>query len=198
MDYGRCRILQEWSEWDVSIHDDAAQIERQGKAMYYPFTFKVDEEKKTARFSSTSDLPYYDTSLSRCDCLDFQKRNLPCKHMYRLAVELGVIEIINRKPGGYTKAVHQEKLADVKSSGDIDSHPDQIKRIEKAKGAKMAPLSIDREKQTALFSGSGKKPYETTLDSCTCRDYFVRRLPCKHIYRLRMELENDTGCSNAL
>lgn len=191
MEFGRCRILQDWPEWDKSIHSDAAQIERQGKAMTYPFTFKVDKEAKMARFSSTSVLPYYDTSLSQCDCLDFQNRHLPCKHMYRLAVELGVIEIFNRKSGGYTKAVHQEKLADVKASDDIDSHPDQIKRMEKAKGAKMAPLSIDYETKTALFAGSGKKPYETTVDSCTCRDYFVRKLPCKHMYRLRMELAGE-------
>lgn len=189
MEVGRCRFLADWPEWDVSIHADEAQISRQGKAMTYPFSFKIDPETKTARFSSTSDLPYYDTSLSHCDCHDFGNRGLPCKHIYRLAVELGLIEIFNRKSGGYTKAIHQEKLAIIKASDDIDSHPDQIKRMEKAKEAKMAPLSIDRENQTALFAGSGKKPYETTLNSCTCRDYFVRRLPCKHIYRLRMELE---------
>lgn len=72
---------------------------------------------------------------------------------------------------------------------DVDTHPEQIKRMEKARGAKMAPISIDCIEQTAVFSGSGKKPYETTVVSCTCRDFFVRRLPCKHIYRLRMELE---------
>ena len=193
MESGRCRFIQEWPEWDNSIHSDAAQIERQGKAMTYPFTFQVDKEAKTARFSSTSFHPYYDTSLSRCNCEDFKKRNLPCKHIYRLAVELGIIEIFKRKPGGYTKNVHREKLSEVLESGDIDSHPDQVKRMEKAKGGKMAPLSIDYEGKQAIFAGSGKVPYETTLDSCTCRDYVVRRLPCKHIYRLRMELENPPG-----
>lgn len=155
--------------------------------MTYPFTFEVDPATETARFSSTSDLPYYDTSLSQCTCHDFQDRRLPCKHIYRLAVELGVIEIIRRPAGGYNK----ELLAEVKSMEDVDSHPEQIKRIEKARGIKMAPISIDYMSQTAIFSGSGKTPYETTVVSCTCRDYFVRRLPCKHIYRLRMELEKS-------
>lgn len=156
--------------------------------MTYPFTFEVDSVAQTARFSSTTDLPYYDTSLSQCTCYDFQKRQLPCKHMYRLAVELGIIKIIQRIPrGGDTTG--KEFLAAIKASKDVDSHPEQIRRIERAKGAKMSPTSIDYIEQTATFAGSGKKPYETTVDSCTCRDYFVRCLPCKHIYRLRMELD---------
>lgn len=185
MTSGRCHFLKEWSEWEVAVHNDADQISRQGRAMTYPFTFDIDPAAKTARFSSTSDLPYYDTSLSQCTCGDFQYRHLPCKHIYRLAVELGVIEIIRRPSGGYNK----ELLAEVKSMEDVDSHPEQVKRIEKAKGIKMTPISIDYMSQTAIFSGSGKTPYETTVVTCTCRDFFVRRLPCKHIYRLRMELE---------
>lgn len=182
MTYGRCRFLKEWPEWEDSVHSDDAQISRQGRSMTYPFSFVIDSDSKTARFSSTSDLPYYDTSLSQCNCYDFQDRHLPCKHMYRLAVELGVIEIIRRNSGNI--------LEEIKASDDIDSHPEQIKRMEKAKGTKMSPVSIDYTEQTAIFAGSGKKPYETTVTSCTCRDFFVRRLPCKHIYRLRMEMNN--------
>lgn len=185
---GRCRFLKEWSEWDVSVHSDDAQISRQGRAMTYPFMFDIDETAKTARFSSTSDLPYYDTSLSQCNCYDFQGRQLPCKHMYRLAVELGVIEIIRRKPGSGS-AASKELLAEIKASKDVDSHPEQVKRMKSAKSAKMTPISIDYIEQIAIFAGSGKNLYKTTVDSCTCRDFFVRRLPCKHIYRLRMELK---------
>lgn len=187
---GRCRFLKEWSDWEVSVHNDDAQISRQGRAMTYPFMFDIDTAAKTARFSSSSDLPYYDTSLSQCNCYDFQGRQLPCKHIYRLAVELGVIEIIRRKSGSGS-AASKRLLAEVKASEDVDAHPEQVKRMERAKSAKMAPVSIDYIEQTAIFSGSGKKPYETTVDTCTCRDFFTRRLPCKHIYRLRMELNKE-------
>lgn len=176
--------MKDWSYWDVTIHADYAQIQRQGRALTYPFSFEIDHDRETGTFSSTSDLPFYSTTLSSCDCYDFQSRKLPCKHIYRLAAELGVIEIINRPT--YDK----ETVQAIKESASVDDQPDQIKRIEKAKEAKCKPLSIDYEAKTAIFSGSGKKPYETTVDSCTCRDYFVRRLPCKHIYRLRMELES--------
>lgn len=184
MTYGRCNILKDWPDWDSSVHEQEAQISRQGRAMTYPFSFEVDEKARAARFSSTSDLPYYETTLCCCTCYDFQGRHLPCKHMYRLASELGIIEIIKRSPSHYDK----ERLDNIRFSSDINSQPDQIKRIQSAKSSKTAPLSVDYNAQTGVFSGSGKKPYNTTLTSCTCRDYFVRRLPCKHMYRLMIEL----------
>lgn len=33
----------------------------------------------------------YETTLYRCSCPDFQRRSSPCKHMYRLALEMGVL-----------------------------------------------------------------------------------------------------------
>ncbi len=193
MDYGRCRILIDWPDWDYEIHNDKAQIERQGWAMNYPFSFEIDKENKTAQFSSTSDLPYYNTSLTSCNCGDFEKRKLPCKHIYRLAVELGIIEIIKRTPTkksdtSNSNGFNKDVLAEIYASDDMDNHPEQLKRIKSAQSAKTTPSSIDREKRTGIFPGSGKKPYETTLQSCTCRDFFVRGLPCKHIYRLKIEL----------
>lgn len=182
--YGRCHLIKDWPEWELSIHDNEEQINRQGRAMHYPFTFKIHKDKKTARFSSTTSLPYYDTSLSSCTCFDFQERNLPCKHVYRLAVELGIIEIIDRH-----KSYKKEELNKIRNSSDVDSHPEQIKRQEKS--MKCNPIEINYQDETAIFAGSGKNPYTTTTQSCTCRDYILRKLPCKHIYRLRYELTNQ-------
>lgn len=182
-EFGRVRLLKNWNVWDNSVHIKQEQIERQGRAMHYPFTFEIDEDENTATFSSTSDLPYYNTTLSNCNCYDFQKRNLPCKHIYRLAVELCVIEIFNRA------TFDKEALTAIKNSDDIDNEPEQLKRQKSALEKKCTPVSVDKDTCTAVFKSSGKGFYETTLEKCTCRDYFVRRLPCKHIYRLRMELE---------
>ena len=182
--FGRCRIITTWEDWEHSIHNDDAQISRQGCAMTYPMDIiKINEKKKTGRFSGTN-APYYNTTLSSCTCFDFQTRKLPCKHIYRLAVELNMIEIIKRS--GYDK----EKLNEIKKSYNIDTDPEQVKRQNSGMEAKCKPVEINYETKTALFAGSAKEPYSTTIDSCTCRDYFVRRLPCKHIYRLRHELLN--------
>lgn len=121
--FGRCNVLKPWLNWEYGIHTDDAQISRQSRAMTYPFNFQIDEENQIARFSSTSDLPYYDTTLANCTCNDFQERKLPCKHIYRLAVELKYIEIIKRQGGGYDS----DKLNGIKNSTDIDSDPEQLK-----------------------------------------------------------------------
>ena len=182
--YGRCHIIKDWSDWDYSIYCDKSQTDRQGRAITYPFTFKINKHSQSARFSSTSELPYYDTTLSSCTCMDFQERKLPCKHIYRLALELGIIDIVKRP------AFDKEKLASIKESSDIDNEPDQLKRQKSGMSAKCTPTEIDYDNKTAIFKGSGKTPYTTTETTCTCRDYFVRKLPCKHIYRLRYELSN--------
>lgn len=64
----------------------------------------------------------------------------------------------------------------------------QVKRIQKARKGENTPIEIDRGNGTASFLGSGKNPYIVTLDSCSCFDFSKRKLPCKHIYRLAMEL----------
>ena len=42
----------------------------------------------------------YQTSLNSCGCEDFRRRNIPCKHMYRLALELELI------PGPFSSYLH--------------------------------------------------------------------------------------------
>lgn len=69
---------------------------------------------------------------------------------------------------------------------------ESVSRMRKALDKKYMPLELDRDNQTCMFKGSGKEPYYTTLDSCTCPDWVIRgRDPdraCKHMYRLAHEL----------
>ena len=69
----------------------------------------------------------------------------------------------------------------------VNDTPDQIKRLESAKKAACTPLSISVDERCGVFSGS-HGTYNTTLDSCPCVDFIRRKLPCKHIYRLAIEL----------
>lgn len=63
----------------------------------------------------------------------------------------------------------------------MHAQPDQQKR--QLSATKIPITSLDKEKQSAIIN-----EYKVTLDSCTCRDYRTRELPCKHIYRLAYEL----------
>ena len=115
--------------------------------------------------------------------MDFESRKLPCKHMYRLAETLGIIKIISRPslmPGDIRKETEI-----IKQSGDVDNDPKQIARQKKAMTKECDPIKI--ENSIGEFKGSSGN-YNTSLTDCTCTDFKIRRLPCKHIYRLRMEL----------
>lgn len=66
---------------------------------------------------------------------------------------------------------------------------DQKKRIERAYHADNTPVSISIEYGSGCFQGSNGR-YNTDLEKCTCVDFVRRKLPCKHMYRLAIDL----GC----
>lgn len=61
------------------------------------------------------------------------------------------------------------------------------KRIKSAQSAKLTPVKIDDVDLYGYFQGSHGR-YETFLDYCPCGDFHRSKLPCKHIYRLAIEL----------
>lgn len=61
------------------------------------------------------------------------------------------------------------------------------KRIKSAQSAKLTPVKIDHDDMYGYFQG-GHGRYETFLDYCPCGDFMRSKLPCKHIYRLAIEL----------
>lgn len=62
-----------------------------------------------------------------------------------------------------------------------------LKRIASAKSAKLTPIKINKTDFYGYFQGSSGK-YETFLDFCPFGDFRRSKLPCKHIYRLAIEL----------
>lgn len=58
----------------------------------------VDKDAQTAVFLSSDNLSHYETSLARCDCTYFISKYDLCKHMVRLAMELGVVNSEGRTP----------------------------------------------------------------------------------------------------
>lgn len=64
-----------------------------------------------------------------------------------------------------------------------------FKRMKSAQSVKLTPVSIDKENASGVFKGSGKEPYQVTLENCTCGDFHRAHLPCKHMYRLAAELD---------
>lgn len=74
-----------FTDFPKDIHTSEEQLSRMRRATdkwiyLFPSTFTG----QSAKIMGTS-CEIYETSFSACSCMDFYKRKLPCKHMYRLA-----------------------------------------------------------------------------------------------------------------
>lgn len=79
----------EWTMWDSSVHRAEGQFERLERASFDKTMSVVDYnfDSKTAIVMGGSSKTYT-VSENSCSCPDFKARNMPCKHMYHLAINL--------------------------------------------------------------------------------------------------------------
>lgn len=73
-------------------------VSRQRKAIdkkYQPLT--LNRDNKTATFRGSNGETYI-TTLHKCSCADFHIMKAPCKHMFRLAHELGMYDLNKNTP----------------------------------------------------------------------------------------------------
>ena len=129
--YGSTQINQQkkklnpFSAFPDSIQNEREQQSRMVKAHKDNLYIFPDTFDGSSAFILGSGENVYKTSFNSCTCMDFQKRKLPCKHMYKLAfwskkmnlydwgIELDGLKIQNRKP---TK----ERLESMKRQKEID------------------------------------------------------------------------------
>ncbi len=77
-----------FGSWDISIHDAEGQDVRFDRAMYQRISIlSFDSGSGKAVIQGTHGT--YETTLDSCTCEDFQRRGLPCKHIYKLALSSG-------------------------------------------------------------------------------------------------------------
>lgn len=79
-----------FSAENKSLHSEYGQLQRQQRATTFTMD-SIDVENQTGKRKD------YDVSLERCTCVDFSQRGKPCKHMYRLAIELGIFSVDEEK-----------------------------------------------------------------------------------------------------
>lgn len=81
-----------WNMWPSEIHSQIPQLERQLRACSDIYTpLDLDSKQGMGHFRGKEH--DYVTTLTHCDCMDYQRRLLPCKHMYRLAHEFDVFTL---------------------------------------------------------------------------------------------------------
>lgn len=75
-----------------------------------------------------------------------------------------------------------------------DEYVEAALRMERGGGIKASQVGpVDTDRKTIQIVGRTGNTYSVSLSECTCADFQRRRLPCKHMMRLAVELGLDTG-----
>ena len=82
-------IIDFFSRESIDLHSTPEQLQRQDRLS----ELRVNALDKTAEsgivVSGSGEAKHsYETTLTQCQCTDFRRRHLPCKHIYKLASEL--------------------------------------------------------------------------------------------------------------
>ena len=204
-----CQWHMKWSESLLNSPDLASRRKRSHDVKILSLNPEVPEATFLGSKPKDSECLTYHTTLAECTCVDFIRGggSRPCKHIFRLAEELGLFQNEYFPSGEYDYTTKNPSyvLGEKKISQDGVYSCDFVWRtrwshevlysIELTSRRKFSHsvkvLSIDKEKTEAICQDlDDTKTYVTTLTSCTCDDYsfsFGIR-PCKHIFRLAEEL----------
>ena len=98
-----------FGNWEEIVHNDYEQIKRVAfMQRIKPENVTIYPEKQSAKIIGTDGT--YNVTLNSCTCHDFEARQLPCKHIYKLASELGYLEDLP-KPSRKAAKAFKENLS---------------------------------------------------------------------------------------
>ena len=80
------QALKTWDIWDASIHESEGQADRMRRAVEE--SIDILGSSGDSWLVSGASGSVYHTRFDGCDCVDYARRHLPCKHMYALAAEM--------------------------------------------------------------------------------------------------------------
>jgi hypothetical protein len=162
----QAQTIQAEPFWENIDHKDPEQLKRQKYARRVDIVM-INKKEKAGIFHSSSYWSTYNASLESCTCTDFEQRKLPCKHIYRLAYELGIIERPQKKPSGIGKADKETTRKDIglppgkvfhiqyeDSKGDISERDIEIQKIAEVKDKTYIYAYCHLHKATRSFLAS--------------------------------------------
>lgn len=86
------KLLKSIGKWPDELHLDFEQVKRiQSAKELKKSIISLDTATGTVKIQGSEAEPYKAT-LKECGCADFMRRQLPCKHIYALAIEMGILE----------------------------------------------------------------------------------------------------------
>jgi hypothetical protein len=182
--------LTNWDFGDKKINSGTQQVNRQKSALNVE-VIEIDKEENAGIFSDKKN-GIVTASLKECECKDFnfignspRKSFFPCMHIYRLAMDLGLVEVkhydykakISMMSSDEAKAYYLSQIQ--KIGRDYTQWGGWDMRVHASLQQK-----VRQHRAYQILDGDSGNPskYTTTLESCSCPDFQERNLPCKHIY----------------
>jgi predicted nucleic acid-binding Zn finger protein len=195
-------MLQDWDFADESANSATAQINRQKSARNLDI-LELDLETGMGIFYDPKRDVTSTCTLKHCDCHDFnfsgnnpRKNFKPCMHIYRLAMELGLIEAKYLDHAAQSSLGTQKRRAETDRLKQLEPDKSQWGNWNKIihesgiqKNRQYRAYGIKYEEPNAIQKGEPwtVHEYRVSLDHCDCPDFLERRLPCKHIYVVALE-----------
>jgi len=188
-------------QWDFSdpvLNETVQQINRQKSALNQELVF-LDRGEKLAVFTDPYD-GRNTATLEACTCRDFnfagsgvRKKFSPCKHIYRLCFELGILPVkyydfktrmkmmTSEEKREWTLDKMRAYPADTTKWGNWNEkvHRHFSQALRQIRAYEILDLYPD---QAVHFKENVIHGYNTNLTNCSCPDFSDRKLPCKHIY----------------
>ena len=191
-------MLDNWNFKDESANSSLQQVNRQKSAANL-VVLQFDPSEPCATFFDPKRGERHTATLSSCDCNDFnmagafpRKSFKPCMHIYRLAMELGLIEAkyLDRDArfslAGALSREETQRLqtcpADTGQWGGWAAgvHASGVQRNRQYRAYAIKFLEADSVR--VVPNGWVIHGYNVSLSGCDCLDFRERNLPCKHIY----------------
>ncbi len=193
-------MTENW-EFGNSAKHTGSEIENRLKSASALSVVTLDVQKGTGSFYRTKTGLLSIATLSSCDCNDFARKRkmpIPCMHIYRVAIELGLMpwlkqELHDPRIGISSEdvEVEEKRIASLAPDGtawggwSLDVHLSRVQQRRQMDGHQYHLEGLCRGISTGQWI---VKNYAVTLSTCECGDFQARRLPCKHIYAAAIDL----------
>ena len=209
-------VMEKWDFCDNVENSIGTQINRQKSARNLRVE-KINKSLPEGVFSLKGQVST--CNLTSCDCRDFnfagrspRKTFKPCMHIYRLAKELGLCELVHldfaareAQEMARLSAIEEIEAQKLRAMSKVPNlwggwaneiHGIYFQRDRLMRGQEI--IGDEREEITPLNVAGlfGVRGYRVSLQECECPDYFQRRLPCKHIYAVALK-DGDAAWVNA-
>ncbi|MEY2410626.1 MAG: hypothetical protein QOF48_3296 [Verrucomicrobiota bacterium] len=198
-------MLTQWSFQDDKANSTTPQINRQ-KSSRNLEVIQFDRSEPRGVFADPRNNIKHTATLTRCDCADFnfagehpRKVFKPCMHIYRLAIELGLLEA---KYFDYRARFRMAGILSREETARLQKLPPDVAQWGNW-NAEVHASGIQRNRQYRAYAIVNEEDnaisivdkvwrihgYKVRLDLCECMDFCDRRLPCKHIYAVALASE---------